>query len=242
MASSDATTAPALPTTGAVAVSVTTSFANCPISHVTVFNDRAEVTREFEKRFEKPGVVEVTLLGLSPNVLNENALQVQGTGSIMLLDVGICIVEPEQANIDAAMKTLEEEGKQLDMNDQVNKANISVLQSQLSLLEAYSAYALVPKSNENCLSPPPVEQAMAVLDAQSTRGLDAKCKLLQLEQEGREIEEDKKAWAKRQQEARNEFKARKDVVLTVQVFQATEVKLSVCQQTVKRGGYREGGE
>jgi hypothetical protein len=208
-------------------VPISTAITECSISHVTVFNDRAEVTREFQRRFEEPGVVELTLTDLTSNVLKEDALQVQGVGSIMLLDVGINTVKPKQEEIDTALKAFDEEGKQLDMDGKVNEANISVLQSQLNLLEAYSTYALVPKSNDNCLAPPPVEQAMAVLDAQNTRGLEARCKLLQLTQEGGVIEEEKKAWANRRQKAQAAFKVRKDVVLTVQVFQATEVKLSV---------------
>eukprot|EP00045_Choanoeca_perplexa_P006422 m.54570 g.54570 ORF g.54570 m.54570 type:complete len:610 (-) comp13633_c0_seq1:137-1966(-) len=232
MASSNDEAAAALPDMSD-AKPVTTAIVDCPISHVTVFNDRAEVTREFEKRFDEAGLVELTLTGLTSNVLNEDALQVQGTGSIMLLDVGINTVAPKQDAIDAAMKALEDEGKQLEMDAEINQANMTVLHSQLSLLEAYSNYALVPKSNDNCLAPPSVEQAMAVLDAQTTRGLEAKCKLLQLTKESLSIADAKKAWAKRRQEARDKLKPRKDIVLTVQVFQATQVKLAISYQVKK---------
>lgn len=79
---------------------VTRTVGECPVSTVTVFRDRAEVTRRITLETEAPGLYDVVMEGVT-NHINEDSIRVKGTGHVTILEVSFAKnvkpLEPEGA-------------------------------------------------------------------------------------------------------------------------------------------------
>lgn len=69
---------------------VTKDVSECPVDTVTVFSDRAEVTRRVRLDFEAAGDFEVIVEGL-PSCIDGDSVRVNGTGHVMLREVSYAV-------------------------------------------------------------------------------------------------------------------------------------------------------
>mmetsp|Transcript_3858 Transcript_3858/g.10588 ORF Transcript_3858/g.10588 Transcript_3858/m.10588 type:complete len:638 (-) Transcript_3858:297-2210(-) len=95
---------------------ITRKVSECPVSTVTVFRDRAEVTRRIVVEPEAPGLFDVVMEEVTSKI-NEDSIRVKGTGHVTILEVSfaknIKPIEPEGGEAAGDAASAEDRAKAL---------------------------------------------------------------------------------------------------------------------------------
>ena len=109
---------------------------------VTVFVDRAEVTRHIVHTFDTPGEYEVEVEGL-PSCVDRDSVRVTGTGHIVLNEGSYAVhhkpivrVEPDESN-EQSYELLEQNRADIELEISSLQTRITETERSLSLLDKY---------------------------------------------------------------------------------------------------------
>ncbi|XP_011409112.1 PREDICTED: uncharacterized protein LOC105316022, partial [Amphimedon queenslandica] len=114
----------------------------CPVRHVVVYADRAEVTREISLKDVEAGENEVTLNNIS-KVIDKDSVRIDGTGAASIMEVSfqdIPVTEEQdnQSELKEEVHQLEEELTELDKKFNISTKRKDRLEEQTDLLDKYT--------------------------------------------------------------------------------------------------------
>lgn len=169
-------------------VEVALPFAQCAITDVTVFNDRAQVTRRVEYAASETRVVKLKLEDLTSSVMQRDNIRVKGTGHVTLLDVSVVDLfeEKEPAHV---IEAIEGDIHDAEKQKTLLKTKVEIARREEGLLSTLVEYQFKPSSNGACLPAPNVDAALTTLDMFVVRNEQIQSRLLELESSLASLEE-----------------------------------------------------
>lgn len=198
---------------------------NSNISHITVFKDRAEVTRQAQKESLPVGEYHLVFDKLPQNI-DQNSIQVNGKGNAVLSNVKFETVYYEETP-DEDRRTLLL--KQQDIQDEIRQLNdqIARLKKEKDFVEGVGKKLITPASNEATLELDPEKWAKML-------GY-FKQELQTTDQAIFEIEKDKRSWENKltqvnsqiQQMGQGRKLSKNQVTVWVEVTQETNLLLEL---------------
>eukprot|EP01062_Namystynia_karyoxenos_P066310 TRINITY_DN60273_c0_g1_i1.p1 TRINITY_DN60273_c0_g1~~TRINITY_DN60273_c0_g1_i1.p1 ORF type:complete len:635 (+),score=188.75 TRINITY_DN60273_c0_g1_i1:94-1905(+) len=152
-------------------VSMEIPVSNSKVTDVTVFADRAEVTREVLLHFEAPGTYEVVLAGVTQH-LDPGTVRVKGTGELRIAEVS---VDNRLAKAPAPAPTASSEAEQLRADLAVQDEALLALrqakkraEDSVQLLTTYTSQRAAPSAEKGAAALT-LEEMGAMLDFRDTR-------------------------------------------------------------------------
>eukprot|EP00727_Mastigamoeba_balamuthi_P003623 m51a1_g13258 hypothetical protein (392) ;mRNA; r:13-3490 len=138
---------------------------DCPVSSVTVFNDRAEVVRTVSVDAQQPGTYEVRLQGLTQRVDRSSVHVSGGQGHAVILEVS-CSDESVLDTAAAASAAQQHTARAAQLSEELRAAEQQRAALEVQLYVAHEAQAFTVGLAENVRATPRVEaQDQAFLGA-----------------------------------------------------------------------------
>jgi len=149
---------------------VTVDVKDCPCTGVTVYNDRAEVTRGITATV-KAGSNELSVFGLSSKVDRNSVRVAGGKGSAIILEVSYNQRWEDKKNDESEVGRLKREGEELDAKIAAMREALSRIDKENQWLEKWANTLANPPqptkgetSVEGLFSPKMVDQAMNFME------------------------------------------------------------------------------
>lgn len=140
----------------------TIKIADCPISSVQVYNDRAEVNRNIPLDPRLDGRVKITLTGLV-DCLNESSLRVKGNHNAKILDVQSSRVVDKDKDQEATLSGLIKKREELQVKISENKGKFDQLDKEKKFVDLFVTSSFQRVENQ---PPKTLEETKEILSFQ----------------------------------------------------------------------------
>ncbi|EDQ90572.1 uncharacterized protein MONBRDRAFT_36474 [Monosiga brevicollis MX1] len=195
------------------------------VSAVTVFNDRAEVTRELGLDDLEEGLQKITLKGLSKRLMNPDSIRVKAFGPCTLLDVLVARITPDVD--EDAMKTLNNELQDIQERMRALEDENKLQEAALEALQAYTNYAVQPIGAHSGFEAPKPAEANGIIATFLERSMEAQARQRAINRQLSTEREAQQAVLKKQRELRSQARPRSDLVISLDVAKASSVRLEI---------------
>ena len=142
-------------------VKITRSAKDCLVDTVTVFVDRAEVTRNVKLHFDAPGDYEVEVEGLTSRI-DADSVRVNGTGNVVLREVNYAVHHKPVVKVEVTDETAKSPAVIRQERDKL-QAEIEVLKTRQG--EINRSKELLTRYTDTMISAQPREGSADVLAA-----------------------------------------------------------------------------